>query len=385
MPRRNVSDGAPPSRIVGIDIARAIAVIGMFGSHTLNLGEVRLSDPATYPALIQGHSAATFIMLAGLSISLLSGGTRQRSDTELVRIRHLLLVRACLIFFIGSALQLLGTPIVIILVVYGFLFVAALPLLRTQPSRLFTAAAIMAATMPIVMPLLDAVLWKWAYPYGALYDILFAGGLPALTWGCYFLVGLALGRLDLSSRAVIEAIGMRGAALAGGAYLLAAALGPVRDILDPGHNAPAPSALPDQTASRGEFGWSTDNLVALLGADAYSSTTLDIIGCTGISMVIIAGCLALFPQPTRFNEPLRAAGQMALTLYCLHIVAIYVLYLIFPVQEDQPARFLGVPTWATFSAIAIVTSTLWLRHFRRGPVEAVIHTIAARSAGPVRV
>lgn len=386
MPRRNteVEPATPTPRLVGIDVARALAIIGMFASHTLSLSEFDIDAPSTWVTLTQGHSAATFVMLAGLSVALFSGGTRRPSDTELVHTRHTLLVRAVLIFALGALLQMLGTPIVIILIVYAFFFVAALPLLRTAPHRLFLAAAVIAVVMPVVMPLIDAVFRQWGAPVGSLYGILIDGGFPALTWSCYFLIGMGLGRLDLSSRRVVEQVASWGIALAAGAYLAAAALSPLRSALDPHDDAPAPGSLWAQSVVTpdGTFGWSTDNLVALLGAGPYSSTPFNLIGSAGISLLVIAFCLLLFPTPTRWNAPLRATGRLALTNYSAHIVALFALYHLMPADEEENVAWMGVGTWAAFTVAAILGSTLWLRYHERGPLEGMIADISARSAGP---
>ena len=55
-------------RIVGIDVARGLAVLGMMTAH------VGPDDPYGFSELADGRPASLFVVLAGLSLGLLSGG-----------------------------------------------------------------------------------------------------------------------------------------------------------------------------------------------------------------------------------------------------------------------------------------------------------------------
>ncbi|WP_207836905.1 DUF418 domain-containing protein [Williamsia soli] len=373
------------TRIPGVDVARALAVLGMFAAHILDLDDLRWTDPATYGSLVQGHSAVTFAVLAGVSIALVTGGTRPRTPEQLVIARHQLLVRACCIFLLGGLLQTLGTPILVILVMYSFLFVVALPLLRVPPRTLFIAAGVLAMVMPAIVPPLHAAIGAWGSPYNALSDILISGGYPALIWSAYLLLGLGLGRLDLRSPTVARRMIGFGAGIAAAAYLLSAALVQLQDTVDPDRRFEPPSKFFAPYDNPGEgFRWTWSDLLGLLGADAHSGTPFDVFGSAGISMVVIGGCLILCPRPSPWNFPLRATGMMALTVYSVHIVAVFVLCSVTGRGASGDYPWQNFWTWLLFTAVAIALSSLWIHRFGRGPLERLIASIAVRSSGSRR-
>src|SRR5690606_5958294 len=56
--------GWGPRRVIGVDLARGLAMIGMFGAHLNVPREVTVADPSTYLALVHGRSAILFALLA---------------------------------------------------------------------------------------------------------------------------------------------------------------------------------------------------------------------------------------------------------------------------------------------------------------------------------
>ena len=96
-----------PVRIGGLDVARGLAVLGMFGAH-LDIGGELTTDPSSWAALVDGRSSILFATLAGVSIALLSGRTRPAEDVDLVRARLRIAVRAAWIFVLGGMSSIVG-------------------------------------------------------------------------------------------------------------------------------------------------------------------------------------------------------------------------------------------------------------------------------------
>ena len=90
-------------RLPGIDVARALAIFGMIAAHVASgPSSVSIMDPSTYPALVHGRPAVLFALLAGVSISLMTGrGERPTSVNDVRGIRLKLIGRALAIFLIG--------------------------------------------------------------------------------------------------------------------------------------------------------------------------------------------------------------------------------------------------------------------------------------------
>ena len=131
---------AAPTRVVGLDVARGLAVLGMFAAHLA---------PAEREMIWDGRSAVLFAVLAGVSIGLMSGGatrsTRPLLDTASILLRGLYLL------VIGVGLTLLGTPIAVILPHYGLMFVVAAVLMFLPRAVLAALAAVFAVAGAILV------------------------------------------------------------------------------------------------------------------------------------------------------------------------------------------------------------------------------------------
>ena len=137
-------------RIVGLDVARWWALMGMVATHAL----VSLRPGGTEVAFAQwvagGRASALFAVLAGVSMALMSGGQDPLRGAARRRVSRGLAVRAAIVFVIGLALAELGTTIVVILAYYGALFLLGLPFLGLRPLALAAWALGWALVAPLV-------------------------------------------------------------------------------------------------------------------------------------------------------------------------------------------------------------------------------------------
>lgn len=63
------------ARLAGVDLARGLAVLGMFAAHLLWITDpFDWGTPGTWIALVDGRSSILFATLAGVSIGLVTGG-----------------------------------------------------------------------------------------------------------------------------------------------------------------------------------------------------------------------------------------------------------------------------------------------------------------------
>ena len=91
-----------PRRIVGVDVARALALLGMMATHILP-GRIGLDVP--WPQqLAGGRASALFAVLAGVSMALVSGRQRPVRGRERYAVSARLAVRALLIGALGLLL-----------------------------------------------------------------------------------------------------------------------------------------------------------------------------------------------------------------------------------------------------------------------------------------
>jgi hypothetical protein len=324
-----------------------------------------------------------FALLAGVSLALLSGGAGPVDIREdgVARIR--IMVRGLLVLLLGAALVLLGTPIAVILPVYGVLFLAALPVLRARPRQLLTLAGVCVLAGP---PLAFGVTWLVAGNTGrlpALFErpltnLLFTGTYPAVVWFAYVLVGLAVGRLDLRSGAVrvrLAVVGVLAGVVGYGGSVVArlAYRALTGDPAPAGVDAPPPGVV----VSVGPGGNpSPSGIAALLTARAHDDTAFEVVGNIGVALVVLAVLLVAAERAPRLLAPLTATGALALTVYTAQILAIAALG---PDVVWEPRN--EVLLW--FVAVTLVVAPVWRHFLGRGPLERLLHTASVRAAGPV--
>lgn len=352
-------------RIRGIDLARGLALFGMFAAHVGPSSDVGgLTGAVMFAA--SGRSSILFATLAGLSLALLSGGATPPGASDPRRTRLRIAVRGLLIMGIGVTLTAMGTPVAVILAYYGVFFLLAIPFLRLKAHTLLVIAGCWAIAGPVVALLVQS--WWWGSSAAdvvsridpitlisgeGIDQLLVTGIYPAVTWMPFILVGLALGRMDIArlSRTTMLAIGVGMAFVAYGFSALLTPLGP-RPVAGP----------PDASSA---IDWSI-----LLGADAHTGSTFEIVGGIGVALSILAVCLAAAERLPRLTRPIVAAGSMSLTIYVAHVLTINVTGL-----DSMP----GQPLWVLLAFIAgsILFALVWFRFSRRGPLESLVHSTTA--------
>lgn len=425
-----------PPRITALDVARAVAVLGMVGAHVGDTGEPTWGDPSSWAGLVHGRSSLLFAVLAGVSVALLTGRTRRPEPADLPAYRLSLVGRGAAIFAVGLAVELLGTGVAVILTLYGLLYVAALPFLRWRASWLAAGALVLAAAGPPLLALVRALSLDAS---GSGLDLALFGVYPITVWLALLLAGMALGRCDLTRLRTAALALLVGAAVSAVGYGTAAAVGPALDRLqeeawetdggwsssysDGGITVLSESAPEDyEVGVPGEevdleglvcdvdsFGaycydpdvevddgsWIEDEveepsyldqlrdrhvgtalLVSLGSADPHSGGTAEALGSGGLAMALI-GLLLLAQRVLRWPLlPLAALGSMPLTAYAAHVVVIRIL--------AGPFGFVSSnTTWAWLAGGLVAGCTLWALLLGRGPLERLVGraaTAAARGA-----
>ena len=331
--------GRPAPRLVGLDVARCLALLGMVATHVL---EAREQDGslAFSQALAGGRSAALFAVLAGVTLALMTGRTRPlRGRARLGRSAGVA-VRAVLIGALGLALGGLDTGIAVILTYYGLLFLLGLPFVGLGAPALAGLAVAWTVVAPVLSHVLRPSLPERGYDsptFGQLAEpgqlaseLLLTGYYPVVPWLAYLLAGMALGRLDLGRRPVQATVATVGAAAAALATLLsrtATSRPDVAEALLAGGGPPASSGtglldaiaegMAGTTPTGGPWQW-------LLVVAPHSATPFDLAQTIGSALLVIGVALLVLGSvgdlAARALAVLFGAGTMTLTLYTLHLV-----------------------------------------------------------------
>ncbi len=375
--RGTVVPGGSGGRVVGLDVARGLALVGMFSVHTFTAytADYRVTLPWL---LASGTASALFAILAGISIGIMTGRTAPYRGTRMRAARGRLVVRAVMIMALGLVLGWV-VPITgagVILPYLGLLFLAAVPFvsLRARPLLVLSVGWILVA--PLVSQLLRQgrevpephQLHPWSLvtdPLQSLDYLTVSGLFPALTWFGYILVGLGLSRLDLNRR-LIPLLGAVGLGLALSSTWLSGWLMRVWGVdalARTTHDVTQLDEILNLVVWGGDGTLPADSWWWLAVAAPHTGTQLDLLRTTGWAIVVITACLALTVVAPRLLEPLATVGRMSLTMYSLHLVLLTV------VGDDYFAE-----GWAFLLHVGacMLFAGAWSTRFSQGPLEWLV-------------
>ncbi|GAB2839558.1 heparan-alpha-glucosaminide N-acetyltransferase domain-containing protein [Microbacterium insulae] len=353
-----------PGRVAGVDLARGLAVLGMFAAHLLWIREpFTWTDASTWVAVVDGRSSILFAILAGVSIGLATGGRTPLGGESLRTARVKLIVRAALLWVIGILLILTGVPVYVILPAYALLFLLTVPLIALDSRTLLVLAGTLAAVMPVAQVALDD-LPLWRTTSGSLLSAVIGWHYPFTTWIAFVLAGLGVARAGIGRIEVqLRMLGV-GVILAAVAYGLDAATG---------------VAEADERSSY---------LAALWTGRAHSTGLLEVLGSGGFALAVIAACLLLCRTVAVWVVlPLRAVGAMPLTAYVGQLLVWAVVASAVLGRPGDLAGFRELDPLAPFVLWTVALCTAWALLIGRGPLEWILdrssRLVATASVGRV--
>jgi hypothetical protein len=140
------------ARVVGVDVARGLALLGMFAVHIFPTFTAD-GGPAVATLVAGGRSAATFVLVAGIGLAFVSGGRHVVRGADRLGVAAGLVVRAALIGSLGLVLGVLSEDnrIYGILPYYGLYFLLAVPLIGLSARALAVVAAVVAVLGPVLL------------------------------------------------------------------------------------------------------------------------------------------------------------------------------------------------------------------------------------------
>lgn len=369
---------ASTARIVGVDAARTLALLGMIVTHLLALndrgGQGYLESG--WFQLAAGRSSALFAVLAGVAIALISTPGRGSLHQQ----RLALTVRALLVALVGLFLGTLDSGLAIILVNYGLLFLLALPVLAWKVRRLALLALAWGLLTPAISQVLRPHLPENSYqvpgiasladPWQVVSELLVTGYYPVLTWGTYLFAGMAIGRLNLGSGRYDTRLlvgGLIGSVFALGVSRWLTGLPAVQDALVASYDRWQPvqnwSDL-QQVLPGGTYGTTPTGSWWWLGVwTPHSASIVDLAHTTGSAIALLGACLLLVriggSAMRRWWRILFGAGGMTLTLYTLHAVVL-------SMPDDWP----GTHSLPTHLIGVLAIGALFAWRGWKGPLEA---------------
>lgn len=326
-----------PNRLSGVDAARLLAVLGMFAAHIFPLFE-RAADGAYFPTitgvLASGRASVLFMVLAGLSLTLLVESLRRRGYSH-AKVYSILGRRALLIAVLGMIIGPANEGVAVILVHYGLLFLLLLLALRVPRITLWVVSAVWLMIMPILW---RPLAFAWAgeslhhnptfldllTPRLLFTDLFVTGYYPLMVWIGYALLGLAVGRLALALPQTAVRLLVGGGIIAvlsyGAGWLLT--IGQISNIASAvGIEANNVLAL----VSTGHLPRFT--LDPFMGDSGYlwlptghSNSLINVLHSASFALALIGLMQLLIPRLGALGRCLAGAGRAPLTLYAGHLI-----------------------------------------------------------------
>ncbi|SNZ01964.1 DUF418 domain-containing protein [Flagellimonas pacifica] len=353
-------------RIIGIDVARSLAIIGMiivnfkiaFGDH----GNPFLKS---FVQLFEGKAAAIFVVLAGIGIAFMSNSALANNNLSKLRLtRTKILKRALFLFVIG----LLYTPIweADILHFYGIYMLVALLVLGRSSKMVFWSGLSLVFIYPILLSVINYDI-NWDFQtfeyynfwtiHGFLTNLFVNGFHPVIPWAAFMLIGLWYGKQDLGNSKFIN----RSIGISLSIFLMTLVL----------------SKLSIFILAEGNPVMEND-LKQILGTSPMPPLPFYMLTSGSFSIFMISLCIVLAKKfkKSPIIQLLKKTGQLALTFYVAHVViGMMIIYIPDPTKMGGYTINFSFIYALVFSFLCIVFAHFWTKFHKVGPLEWVMRSI----------
>lgn len=362
------------NRMIGIDVARALAIYGMVIVNFKLAMKAETGSPfwLSFAGLFEGRASALFVVLAGIGVALLTRNFDLiRNSSDLQKARQLLAKRALLLIVLGLAYCSVWQADILHL--YGFYFLVAAVVLPFKSKGIWITILLFLVISTLYILFLDFDKnWNWSEltyenywtPQGLTRRVLLNGFHPIFPWAGFLLFGLWLGRLDLTSTHVLARLLLVSLAVflivEGGLYSL-------REVI-----------LNGQEFSSESADFTQEELALLLSSAMIPPLPQYMLSAASSAVVLLVLCV-VFCQAYRNRgfQWLACAGKLSLTIYVAHVVLGLGLLQLLGTFEKISIEWSMVYA-LVFCSCATAFSVLWLRYFKAGPLELLFRKLASR-------
>ena len=350
-------------RITGLDFARYWAFLGVVWVNytVLHFHETGNTGIET---LFQGNAAALFVTIAGIGISLLSRDARVTRDKQIIKkAQSVLRKRALFLAVLGVALLAIGWEADILHYYAVWLFMATF-FLTASNRTLWIAVALCIVVFYLSLPWYERG-WDWETltytdlwtPLGFLHNLFFNGWHPVFPWFVFILVGMLVGRADLSNPKTRRRIGWIGLAVFVAFEILS--IGGLQIAQHYGADI--------------SYG---GEAAALLGTASIPPSIFYLTTGVGAAIAFLIICFDIAERfgTTRLVRWCAITGRHLLTHYTLHALIFLALYAMNG-QSMPDYPYLLTAAWSNFIG-AMIFSVLWNRRFNQGPLELLMRRLS---------
>lgn len=342
-------------RILALDAARGLAVIGMYIQH-FALNEYNAS-------IVSGNTMILFILCSGISYSIMSRSAEEKGiDPKAFRAK--ILARAIFIDFLGYLLIMLNGPFAVVLTAYAMQFIIALVIKNCSDKNLIRISSFLFIASPIMM-----IIGMNIFSGSAMLTDIAGGPLSAVALLPVFTAGMMIGRTDLRNTRQAVMFVIVGIVLILIVKLLAI-------FVLPGISKAVEAWLLSQPSYSGgeinEYAPWPLNVQPLLWhmlfiVSPQNGSTFTLILGMGFALLILGFMCLIEKKYSIILKPFSLVGQVALTLYFLQIVIGWILS-ITGIEYSFGSIFLGDVIVAVLTTIVGCLFT----YFSSGPIEGMM-------------
>ncbi|BDS12523.1 DUF418 domain-containing protein [Aureispira anguillae] len=352
-------------RIIGIDIARALAIIGMIVvNFKLVLGSQGSPNLQRWVGVLDGKAAATFVVLAGLGIGLMSKKAIEEGTLSKIRfLQKKLIKRSIFLWLFGLLFYTIWTPD--ILHFYAIYILISIALISASTLLIGSLIVVLILSYPF---LLMAVSYEQGWDFtqleyldfwtgqGFFRNLLVNGFHPVFPWVAFMLFGMWLGRQNLTQKSFLIKTLISASFIFVGTQLLS-------------HFTI--NLLNNHTTL------SLKDIQALCGTAPMPPLPYYMISGISIAVIIICLCILAthWTKETTILRLLVHTGQLALSFYVLHVLVLFFILAIIPKQWGTYSLIFSLVAAFICVLCCFLFATVWRKRFQLGPLEWVLRKL----------
>ncbi|MFT5889918.1 MAG: hypothetical protein ACI9Y7_000006 [Dokdonia sp.] len=353
-------------RIIGIDVARALAVIGMIiVNFKVVFGADGLSWVKSFASIFDGKAAATFVVLAGVGLALMTNSAIKNNDQVKLKIARIRIAKRALFLFVLGISYIAIWP-ADILHFYGIYMAITIVLLTCKEKTILISGIAIIVVYPVLMTFLnyetgwnfDTLNYQDFWTFKGFIRNLFLNGFhPVIPWTAFMLFGYWFGKQDLYSDRFIKKAFWTSTISFISIQLL--------------------SYLSISFLSEGNQE-SILELTEILGTNPMPPLPIYMFNGISIAFLIISACILIAKrfENSIIIDALNKTGQLALTFYVAHvIIGMGIIELIGPKEMGDYTITFSVIYAFIFSLACILFAVIWQKHNKNGPLEWVMRKL----------
>jgi len=353
-------------RIIGIDVARALAVIGMIiVNFKVVFGENGLPWVRAFASVFDGKAAATFVVLAGIALALMTNSAIKNNDQAKLKVARIRIGKRAVFLFILGISYITIWP-ADILHFYGIYMPITLLLLTRKEHTILISGISIIVVYPILLTFLNYETgWNfdtldyegfWTFK-GFMRNLFFNGFHPVIPWAAFMLFGYWFGKQDLHNDKFVKKT-----------FWMSTIIFTIIQIV---------SYLSISILSEGNQDAALE-LTEILGINPMPPLPIYMFNGISIAFTVISACIIIAKkfENSFIIDALNKTGQLALTFYAAHVIfGMGIIEVIDPSKIGNYSIEFSVIYAIVFSLLCILFAVIWRKHKKMGPLEWIMRKV----------